>query len=385
MTEKLYNSDSYIKEFDATVLSCTENAGKYEVILDKTAFFPEGGGQSYDEGTINGTEVLNVKNRGDYVIHVLPSPIKEGTCVHGIIDWQKRFSRMQNHSGEHVISGIVHKLYGYDNVGFHLGDDCVTLDFNGSLDEKQLEALELSANEAVFSDVKISVLYPDDGELEKIKYRSKLSLTHGVRLVKIEGYDLCACCAPHVSSTGQIGIIKFTDTMKYKGGVRITIACGYRALYDYRDKLRDCANISNQLSVPRDKTPDGVSELKAEYNKEKEKTEGAVRKYLDLIISGIQPTGRSVCIVENGLSQLQIRYAANEAVTKTDKLCGVFSGNDENGYIYVISSKNIRLKALAQSFASSLGGKCGGSDLMLFGASNKTKAEIVSYFENVSL
>ena len=217
MTERLYYKDQYIKEFSANVLSCTENKGKFEVILDKTAFFPEGGGQTCDKGSFNGINVENIQIIDNRIWHFVKNSEENaekfqiGTVLSGKIDKNKRFSDMQQHSGEHIFSGIVNSLYGYNNVGFHLGSEIVTLDFDGELGEDDICKVENLVNEAIWRNLEIKVTFPSKEELAKIKYRSKIEIEGQVRLVEIPGVDVCACCAPHVKFTGEIGIVRVVN------------------------------------------------------------------------------------------------------------------------------------------------------------------------------
>ena len=248
MTERLYDRDSNIKEFSATVLNCEKSGENYAVILDKTAFSPEGGGQESDRGNIGAAAVLDVRFVSGEIIHCTDRPLNIGEEYACNLNWDRRFRNMQNHSGEHIVSGIVHRLYGLNNVGFHLGAE-MTVDFDGAISREQLLEVERLANKAGWENVPIRAYYPDEKELKVLDYRSKMELTENVRIVDIKGYDLCACCAPHVKKTGEIGLIKILDSFKNKGGVRIFIKCGIDALDDYNDKYLNVQKISNLLSV----------------------------------------------------------------------------------------------------------------------------------------
>ena len=207
---KLYETDGHCAAFTATVLSCEAAPdGTYEIVLDRTAFFPEGGGQSSDRGTLGGQPVLRLRTDAERseVYHAVALPIAPGSQVDGRIDMEKRFSDMQNHTAEHIVSGTVHALYGYDNVGFHMGEEEITMDFSGRLSAKQLAEIERQANRAVYADLPVEISFHEPGSLEGISYRSKKELTSVVRLVEIKGVDRCACCAPHVARTGEIGLI----------------------------------------------------------------------------------------------------------------------------------------------------------------------------------
>ena len=223
MTRKLYDEDARLLEFSGTVLSCEYDEKKkgYLVILDQTAFFPEEGGQTPDKGSIDGKEVLDVQIKDDVITHYLAEPMEAGSMVKGTIDWQHRFFNMQQHSGEHLFSGLAYRKYGLKNVGFHLSNQIVTMDFDKALSEAQLKEMEWEINEAIVANVEIKTGYPTKEALESMDYRSKIEIDGAVRIVEILGYDVCACCAPHVARTGEIGGFKIQTVQNYKGGVRI--------------------------------------------------------------------------------------------------------------------------------------------------------------------
>lgn len=240
MTKKLYDLDAYATEFDATVISCEKaeenGAAVYYVVLDQTLFFPEEGGQSPDKGTLGECNVMDVQIKGDVITHTLDAPLKPGAAVHGILNWSHRFYNMQQHSGEHIFSGIVHKKFGYDNVGFHLSDAIVTMDFNGILTEQDAAEVEYEVNEVIVKNLPVQVTFPSREELAVLDYRSKIEIEGQVRIVTIPGVDVCACCAPHVRQTGEIGMLKVMSVQNHRGGVRISMLCGFRALEAFRQK-----------------------------------------------------------------------------------------------------------------------------------------------------
>ena len=229
-TRRLYYEDAYIRRFEATVVSCEPKGKRFEVVLDQTAFFPEGGGQAPDLGVIGGAKVLDVQERFDEVVHTCASPLSLGETITGEIDWDRRFALMQQHSGEHLVSGIVHARYGWNNVGFHMGADCMTIDFSGPIPPEDIPEIEHAANEAVWADLPSEILLPTAEELAGLHYRSKKALTGQVRLVRFPGADLCACCGTHVRRTGEIGLIKILRCVKFREGVRIEMMCGSQAL-----------------------------------------------------------------------------------------------------------------------------------------------------------
>ena len=246
---KLYENDSYIKNFSATVISCEEKDGAFLVVLDKTAFFPEGGGQDADKGVINGIEVFDVQIKDDIIYHKLEKNLEIGATVECSIDWDTRFSRMQNHTGEHIVSGLINIIFGYNNVGFHMNDSLVTFDVDGPLTDDDIKLVEKKANQAIYANNSINAIYPTPEELDNYDYRSKLDITEGVRLVEIENTDLCACCAPHVAKTGEVGIIKIISYIPYKKGTRIEMLCGSLALEDYQNLHITNKAIMNMLSA----------------------------------------------------------------------------------------------------------------------------------------
>ena len=232
-TRKLYYEDAYIRDFEAEVLSCEKAKDGWQVILSATAFFPEEGGQTADTGALGAVRVLDVHEKDGAIYHLTDGPLAVGETVTGHLDWEERFRKMQTHTGEHIVSGLIHSTYGYDNVGFHLTGAGCTIDFNGELSRAQLDDIERRANEAVWQGLRVRTKFPMAWELKEMDYRSKLDLTQDVRIVCVEGVDMCACCAPHVSSTGQIGVIKLLDFMRHRGGVRIWMKTGSDALADY--------------------------------------------------------------------------------------------------------------------------------------------------------
>lgn len=271
MTTKLYDQDSHCRTFSAQVLSCTPvQGGQWHIVLDQTAFFPEGGGQPGDQGTLDTVRVLDTRERGDAIVHITDGPLTPGTSVTGELDWALRFARMQCHSGEHVLSGLAHSLYGCTNVGFHMGEDQVILDFDKELTPQQLTVLEDRANQLITENRPVTARYPTPEELAALDYRSKLDLTEQVRIVTIAGCDVCACCAPHVTCTGEIGLVKLVDAMRHRGGIRLWMVAGRLALADYQRKQTNIAAISAALSVQQPQAAQGVERLKQELQTLKE-------------------------------------------------------------------------------------------------------------------
>lgn len=381
-TIRLYYENAYVKEFDATVLSCVTVKNGYEILLDKTAFFPEGGGQKSDEGFIGGVAVADVQEVNGEICHYTTEPLEEGVVVSCSIDWNKRFLRMQNHSGEHIVSGVVHSLFGYDNVGFHMDEGLVTVDFNGELTREQLDMVEDKANEAIYADYKINCFFPSADELDKYDYRSKLDLTENVRLVEIENTDLCACCAPHVKSTGEIGIVKILDFMRHRGGVRIVMKSGYDALLDYREKYRNVYEISGLLSAKQECVAEYVKRLMDE-------TDAIKRQFYQFRLSVAQRDKESLkytndisYLITDGYDADMMREVANYGAEKS-AICIVFSGDDEIGYSYIACSLSYDMKKVAAHINKTLNGRGGGRDTMIQGKVAVDKSSIVAFLNSV--
>ena len=398
-TIRLFDQNSHLYTFEATVLSAV--AGKapdtLDVVTDATAFFPEGGGQYADPGTLAGCPVTDVQEEGGIITHTVSlshlqggaHPFAVGATVEGVLDAAIRLVRMQNHTGEHIISGIVHRLYGYSNVGFHLGDGDVTLDFDGVLTREQLDAIEEEANATVAACLPVKAWYPAPEELSTLAYRAKLDLTEGVRMVQIgrdeDIKDRCACCAPHVNNTGEIGIIKLLDFIHYKGGVRIHMLCGSWALADYRRRYTAVASMAAAMSVKQEEVTVGFDRLRAEVEEKKQVISALRAKLEDMTVAAIVPTEGSLCLFDEGLEAMEMRRLLNRAVEKCGRLCGVFSGSDEVGYRYVIGrgDESIDLKKMVKEINTALSAKGGGSSEMLQGSCTAKRAEIEAFFERL--
>ena len=378
MTEKLFYEDSHRTEFTAKVISCEEAKDGFCVVLDQTAFFPEGGGQYADTGILGNTEVTDVHEKNDVIFHSVTAPLEVGSIVSGKINWKERFEKMQQHTGEHIFSGLVHKHFGYDNVGFHMGTDEVTVDFNGIITQEQLDALEDEANQLIYDNVPVHVFYPSQEELEQLDYRSKKELTGVVRIVEIPGGDICACCGTHVETTGEVGIIKLRTMINYKGGVRISMLCGRRALIDYRERLKDEIRISNLLSAKLALVPEAVEKLKNE-SQEKDMVNGRLcQQLLEKKVESYPESGEVLAVFEEGLSPVQLRQLSTMLYEKgKGKIVGVFSGKEEEQvYQYALGSSQADMRKLSKAMNSELNGRGGGSELMAQGTFKAGEKEI---------
>ena len=411
VTEKLYDADAYCRAFTATVISCEEaedREGLYAVVLNRSAFFPEGGGQYADTGTLQefkkdcetplsgAVKVVDVQVSDDGIItHYCDGAVTPWAQVTGVLDWEQRFERMQNHTGEHLVSGTVHRLYGLDNIGFHLGDRDVTCDFNGELSDEQLREVERVVNRAVWENVEVYAEYPDPATLPDLYYRSKLELTEDVRLVTIPGYDVCACCAPHVARTGEIGLIKIVNSEKAHGGTRVHMICGPWALADYDVKQTNIMRIVDLTSTPQEETADAVEALQAQNGHLTHELSVAQVQQADIALrflkeqGGADASGNLVVFLPS-LETDAIRALANGGRDLCD---GVFvaltAGEKDLGpdgqpqsYRYIATSKSLPLSRLAKEFNASLNGRGGGRDEMVQGSFGAPLEDIVAFFRD---
>ncbi len=358
MTIKLFENDSYVKEFTATVTSCEEKEGKYFITLDKTAFFPEGGGQAPDKGSINGVSVLDVREKGDEVVHTLLSPIEVGSEVACAIDWHLRFSRMQNHCAEHILSGVIHRLYGYNNVGFHMNDALITFDVDGPLTAEDIEKIEKEGNRAVFENAEITVSYPTVEDFEKIDCRSKIELTEGVRLITVEGFDTCACCAPHPMRAGEIGLIKIVNFFPNKGGTRIEMVAGSLALADYSYLHTAAKTIMKQLSAKREEIADAVNKLGEDLTAARAEIKILSEKLATASLK-TEKTEKAIIGFTPNADFNVLRNIANGLLDEAEYIA-LFSKTEDNSYNYLISTKNGDVREMVKELNNTFSGKGGG-------------------------
>ncbi len=359
-TVKLYENDSYIKEFSATVVSSEEKNGAYFVVLNETAFFPEGGGQDADKGKIGDADVLDVKIKDDIIYHKVNKAFTENEEVKCQLDWDTRFVRMQNHTGEHIVSGVIHSLLGYNNVGFHMNDSLITLDVDGPLTEDNIREVEIKSNKAIYDNKSVKAIYPTAQELPDYDYRSKLDITQGVRLLEIEDYDLCACCAPHVAKTGEIGIIKLLSFIPYKKGTRIEMICGALALNDYQNLHITNKSVMNMLSAKRFEIADSVERIQNELATLKAENKKLMAEMASLKMEKYTNDNK-VCVFIDGVSYDELRNCSNELIEEFE-YCYLFSNSADDNFIYVVSSKENNVREEVQILNKTFNGKGGGRD-----------------------
>ena len=380
--KKLYDTDSYLKEFTATVLSCEQKDDTtYRVVLDKTAFFPEGGGQTGDIGWLNDVEVIDTREKDGMIYHETKAPLEAGSEVSGKIDFAVRYDKMQQHTGEHILSGIVCSTYGYNNVGFHLSTEITTLDFDGELSADQVRELEVKANEMIHKNIPVQVKFPTKEELAVMDYRSKIEIEGQVRIVEIPGADRCACCAPHVKMTGEVGLIKIVSCDRHRGGCRLTIVCGMRALKDYQQKQESVGKVSAALSAKPEKIAEAVAHLQEQQAKLREQLNHIQSMYLESKLEKIQPEETVVCIFEESLDSIAMRNFVNGAMERCDGVCGAFIGNDECGYHYILGSKTVDVREISKKLNEQFQGKGGGKPQMVQGSLKGSASEVTQFLK----
>lgn len=385
-TTKLYDDIPYEKEFSGKVINVQKGDGCAMVQLDRTLFFPEEGGQTSDIGVLNGFEVSHVSIKDGFITHEVrcsDTELKAGDEVKGCIDWHHRFSNMQNHTGEHILSGILHSRWGSENVGFHLSDNIVTLDTSKELDLNELKELEGEANKAVFSNLPVTCRYYDEDELKGMTYRSKIDLNESVRIVTIQGIDSCACCAPHVAHTGEIGIIKIVKAIRYKGGMRLTILAGERA-YNYLSSLQDTTDeLSHILSESTDKLPDAVQRILAENNelKIKIKNDSAVRLEADMALLDADSVDAVLFI--GSIDRVVQRNAVNRLTGSHAGICAIFAGDEESGYDFIVAYPDGDAREVSKLMNEKLKARGGGSADMVQGNVKASESDIRRVLETM--
>ena len=374
---ELFYRDEYAREFDAEVISCQKGKKGYEVVLSDTAFYPEGGGQPADRGTLGQVNVLDVKRRNGEILHITDAPLEPGMTVHGVLDWERRFDHMQQHSGEHILSGVVHAQFGYDNVGFHMNDEVVTVDFNGPITWEEAMEMEDKVNAYIWTDAESRELYPSEEELKAMDYRSKIELKGKVRLVEYPGADLCACCGTHVAHTGEIGLMKILSVSRHKDGVRMEMLFGGRAMQDYDRKHLLNTEFSCRLSAKPYETGEAIQRVLDEMNAMKFRMQAMNERYYAMRATSI-PVGEPVIFFnEPGMSMVEIRKFCDYLIsTGKVKTAMIISPKDKESVNYVMGSADLNMRDVGKLLNEKLHGRGGGRPEMVQG-SFQAEAEAV--------
>ena len=379
--EKLYYQDILLKEFTATVLSCEKQDKGWDVTLDRTAFYPEGGGQAADTGTLEGIPVLHVREEGEQVIHLLAAPLTAGQRVQGVIDYPHRFDLMQQHTGEHIVSGIINRKYGYHNVGFHMGADTITIDFDGVIPPEDLPELEQLANEAVYRNLPVKIFTPAPEELPLVRYRTKRALPWPVRIVQVPGYDSCACCGLHVQYTGQIALIKLFSCVKFRSGSRIEMLSGKRAFDYLNENYRQNLLVSRAFSAKPLETGEAARRMNEQVEALKGKIAALETEQFRAIAQSCAGKG-DVLIFREGLDSVMVRRLADLVADSCGATAAVFSGSDETGYSYCLVTRCGDLRSFGKNMNQALSGRGGGKAEFQQGSVKAGKESILEHFSS---
>ena len=384
-TEKLYYEDPFLREFTGTVLSCEPAGDKWKVVLDRTAFYPEGGGQPADHGVLRTATreevpVTDVHEKDGVVFHTCAAPVEIGAEVSGVIDWSRRFDHMQQHSGEHIISGILCKLYDCDNVGFHLGAETVTIDYNADITWEQALEAERLANETVWADNPAEITYPSPKALAALEYRSKKELTGKVRIVEFPEADRCACCGTHVSRAGQVGLIKVLSCQKFREGVRLEILCGGRAVRYLSGVYGQARAIGQSLSVKPLETHAAVKRLEAELSAAKDRI-ADLEQTAFAAIAAEQADRGDVLLFQPPMRPDSLRRLADAVGKRCGGLAAVFSGEGEKWAYALVGNGGADISPLVKEMNKALQGRGGGRNGFAQGSVQAAREEIEHFFE----
>ena len=378
-TNKLFYADTGLREFCATVVDCFESKKGYEIELDQTAFYPEGGGQAADRGTLNGIQVLHVHEDGERVLHLMEKPLTVGETVTGIIDYDHRFDLMQQHTGEHIVSGIINARYGHHNVGFHMGWDSITIDFDGMIPAEDLTEIERLANDAVYRNIPTHIWTPSPEELPHVPYRTKRELPWPVRIVQVPGYDSCACCGLHVERTGEIGLIKLFSMVKFRSGVRIEMLCGKRA-FDFLSRSHEQNKlVSGAFSAKILETGEAAKKMNELLESQKRRIAELETVLFRAIAEGCTGKGDTLLIREN-LDSVGVRKLADLVADRCGGTAAVFSAAENGGFSYCLIRKGGDLRTFNKEMTSALDGRGGGKPECQMGTVRCTEKSILQHF-----
>ena len=378
--EKLFYENCELTDFTATVTGCSQCEKGWRITLDRTAFYPEGGGQACDIGVLGGVNVLDVQEEGEEILHLCDGPLTVGAQVHGRIDWERRFDLMQQHTGEHIVSGLIHEKFGYHNTGFHVGKGLMEVDFDGMIPAEDLAEIERKANEAVWKDIPLKCWIPEPEELETVFYRTKRALPWPVRIVQVPGYDSCACCGIHVAHTGQVGLIKIISCTKFHQGVRLEMVCGKRA-YDYMvTYFEENKKVSQAFSAKMDATGEAAAKMNEALAAEKAKV-AALQNRIFTDIAKSYVNCENVLHFEPDLEPAQVRVLADKMAGAVKGYCAVFSGVEGN-YSFCLASREEDLRQLGKDLTTALNGRGGGKPNFQQGSVKATRMQIEVFFGN---
>ena len=378
-TRKLYYEDCHLYDFSATVTGCEETEKGYQITLDATAFYPEGGGEAPDLGILGDVNVLDVQEKDGIIFHLCDGALSVGETVTGSVDKARRFDMMQQHTGEHIISGLLYEKFGYMNTGFHMGADVMEVDFDGPVSPADLAEIEFKANQAVWANIPLECWIPSPEELATIRYRTKRALPWPVRIVRVPGYDSCACCGIHVKTTGEVGLIKILSCTALRGGVRLEMVCGERAYRHMAAIFEENRKVSQILSAPIYATGEAAQRMSDALTAEKGRATGLQRQLLDAAAQSYVNHG-DVIHFHSQLDGGSLRYLAEKIAAVCGGRAAVFAGEDGN-FSYCLALPGGDLRELNKALTSALNGRGGGKPPFQQGSIQATKEEIMAFLE----
>ena len=378
-TRKLYYEDCHLRRMTATVLGCEDRDGKYRVILDATVFYPEGGGQGADTGKLGSVNVLDVREEGEAVVHICDGPLAPGQSVEGAICWEERFARMQQHTGEHMVSGLIHQMFGWHNTGFHMSSQDITIDFDGVIPPEALPELEAEVNRRAWEDLEVRCFVPSPEELERTFYRTKRALPWPVRIVQVPGTDSCACCGVHCARTGEVGLVKLFSSIPFRGGSRLLMACGSRALQILNDAYGQNKLVSQAFSAKIQETGEAARKMNALLEERKFRITQLERQLFAQTARNYAGKG-DVLHFEEGLAPASVRELADLIADTCGGTAAVFSGTDEAGYSFCLVARSGDLRERTKAMTAALSGRGGGKPNFQQGSVKCTRADIEAFF-----
>lgn len=381
MTEKLFYEDCHLLTFSAGVTGCEAAGENWHITLDKTAFYPEGGGQAGDIGKLGDVRVLDTKELGEAIVHICSGPLDVGAQVQGCVDKGHRFDLMQQHTGEHIVSGLLHSRFGYQNTGFHVGKDVMEVDFDGPLTPEDVAWVEEEANKAIWKNMPVKCWYPAPEELPNVVYRTKRALPWPVRIVQVGDVDSCACCGIHVAQTGEVGVIKILSCVKFHSGVRLEMVCGSRAWRYLTAVFDQNKQVSQLFSAKLLETAEAAQKAANSLAAEKQRSAALEKQVLGYIAESYVNRPNPLHFAE-GMSGAALRELADQMSHRCAGFAAVFSGSDEAGYSYCLASKDQDLRPLGKEMTAALCGRGGGKPEFQQGSLKATRQQIESYFEN---
>ena len=379
MTHKLFYEDCHLSRFRAWVTDCEKSEKGYEISLDATAFYPEGGGQACDLGTLNDVRVLHVQERGTQIVHLCEAPLEIGSAVEGIIDYDRRFDLMQQHTGEHIVSGIINRRYGFHNVGFHMGSAMIEIDFDGVVPAEDLRSIEQEANSALWQNLPVHCWYPSEEELPHVFYRTKRALPWPVRIVQVPEFDSCACCGVHVARTGEVGLIKLFSVVPLRGGCRIEMSCGSRAMKLLNQAFDQNRLVSQAFSAQWFETGEAARKMNEALSGEKFRMAQLQKRIFEMIAEDYV-NFENVVHFEQDLDSAQVRMLADAIAQRCDGTVAVFSGTEEEGYAYAMVDHRNDLRAFGKEMTAALNGRGGGKPNFQQGRVAAKRQEIEAFF-----